>query len=291
MGDVIWQTSEAADVTAIERLWQDVATRGWLDATCAHVVIHVAGWTPDDVAVRTARVLMDILRRDRPSCTISVVDDHAAAAEWPGARLLDVSRRPVHRVDSACLRGGAPIPELWLEDFRLITVAAVAPHPKLRLAAILAAQARLVSAPDAREVERMYVAHRLMASDVGVACGTLSFGDDKSPRWWASSADDIALETHVAAAAGATPVELPHCRYLARHEVLSLASVSVRGRSPVLRGYLASPAGAFARQGLADLGFLGRRTMDDCRRAAANLHRLPQFVRRRLPAALRPRSA
>src|SRR5262249_5005273 len=152
---------------------------------------------------------------------------------------------------------------------------------------ILAAQARLLDAPRALDLDVAFAAHRLMRSDLCVACGHEMFGDPRSTPWWAIGPDDVALERAVAARAGVTADALPVVRHFARHELLRSTHDLNPDDAPSLHGYVAP----LNRVALSRLGALvaerGRRVATDLRLGAHNIKRLPQFLERRMPGVAR----
>jgi hypothetical protein len=133
----------------------------------------------------------------------------------------------------------------------------------------------------------MFGAHRLLRSDLCIACGSTTYGDPASETWWAIGPDDAALDRAIAWQAGGEPDALPVFRHFARHEALTPNADHLVDGAPRLRGYLA-PAGRIAFERLvASAAVRGRRIVEDVQLGARNLRRLPQFIERRMPSAAR----
>ena len=293
MKPVTWLTTGANESAAPETLWQDIARCGWLPTQPGRVVIHAPGMDDDPRVRDTVRSLATFLHRLAPPPRIEIVDGTAASgtadpfADWPGVERLDLRRHPRYLVDVACLRDGAWIPEAWLDDLFVITVAGVAPDGRLGIRGVLAAQAALLDAPHALDLDVAFEAHRLLRPSLGVACGAITHGDARSGSWWAISPDDIALERAVASQAGLHPDALPVLRHFARHELLEPPGTLGDPGAPRIHGYTV-PAW---RVGLARLGETtadrSRRMVKDLELSAHNIRRLPQFLQRRMPSLAR----
>ena len=283
---VLWSTAGVGE-SAPERLWQDAADRGWLPADAAQVVIHV--YDPDGVGLAplTARSLIAHVTSRRAALSVDVIDAKATASDYPRARLLDLEREPRYTVDTACLRDGAPLPALWLRDFFFVTVAAVAPDAALGLRSILAAQGALLAAPDALDLDAAFVAHRLMASSLSVACGHRSARIPASGSWWALGPEDVAVECAVAMSAGIHPASLPVLRHFARHELPHGFAAADVVDAPRLAAYQVPSWRVALARGAALAGHRLRQARTDAVLARRNLRRLPQFLQRRLPALSR----
>jgi hypothetical protein len=242
------------------------------------VVVYVAG--RDRLVVETAQSLLDWLNRQQLAERVEVLDLSGDRSPWGGNALVDLNTAPL-RIDAARLRAGATVPALWLEDFLLVAVCAAAPDPQSGLSAVLAAQARLLGGGVARTCDLFYEAHRLLAADVSVACGSLRFGERGSGTWWAGSDSDVALEAAIARAAGGAPERLLQLRHLAQREPLDLR-VSEGGRAPSLQGYLAPAWRTWLGRAGAEGGYVVRTAVEDLRAAASNLRRTRSFLERRL---------
>lgn len=234
--------------------------------------------------VETARNLVAHLRR-AGNVAIDVIDPGGNAAEWPGQRWIDLERVDRLRIDAVCLRNGAMVPTFWLDGFHLITITGAAPDPRYGLSAVLAAQADLLGGDDVDDLGAIFEAHRLLAADVYIACGTRSFGSPRSESWWAASNDDVSLECALAVAAGVAPAMLPALRYLARHQTMD-TSDPIPQAPFALEGHVAAPGTVrIARTRASVLRFV-HRLREDVALTSANLHRIPQFIERRWPGLL-----
>ncbi|MBI3769548.1 MAG: hypothetical protein HY271_13815 [Deltaproteobacteria bacterium] len=241
-----------------------------------------------DALVRdTARSLVAFLAKSSTPPRIDIIDPHGDAADWPGAGVLDPTSGPRYRTDVACLRDGALIPELWFDAFFLVTIAAAAPDRSLGLRVILAAQADMLEAPGALDLDAIVAAHRLMSSSLCISCGSITFSTPESGSWWAASPNDLTLERAVAAAAGVGSDPLPIFRHLARHEADGGTMEMTRGEAPTLRGYLEPRWRVGLRRSASNFAHGARRVGQDVRLSAQNLRRLPSFVQRRLPDVVR----
>lgn len=290
MATVTWHTAGATDGRAAA---QDLL----LGAETARVlgrdrlVIHVAREHRTPLVVVTARALIERARSRPLGRRIEVIDAVGHAEDWNPASLLDLRRQPRYRVDGACGRGGVSIPALWFEPFSLVTIAAAAPDPRYRVSAILAAQAPLLDPSTGLDLDLMFEAHRLVAPDLAIVCGSVIFGAPMSGSWWAVSDDDVVLEMAVAAAAGADPTSLPQLRRMARHETLTPRWHDVGSPAPRLQGYLAPPWRTALARSQRSVGYAATSAIRDVIAGMHNLQRLPQFVRRRWPFQRHPDGA
>ena len=260
MPAVTWHTDGS-----VEALWPAVL-RG---TPHERVVVHVGSAGGQRHAAETAKSLVAFLRTQHPAGRVDVID----LARDPSPC------EPRILVDAVRLRAGASVPTLWLEPFFLIRVCDATPDPRYGVTSVLAAQATLLDGTHDRDLDVIYEAHRLLAADLSIACGSVRFGERASGPWWAASASDVALEAGVAFAAGAVPERLPHLRHVARHEIVSLEP-SFDGTPPALAGYLTPRWHVRLRRVLVDAGHLGRTIRADGAAAAANLYRIPDFIQR-----------
>ncbi len=284
MATVRWTKAAPGALRPEDAWWQSLAETGWLGARGGRIVVHVARSARSTLVVETARSLIAYLRRTTDAA-IDVIDPGGSAAAWPGVGWVDLDAAERLRIDAVCLRGGASVPTLWLEDFRLITVTGVAPDARYGLAGVLAAHADLLPDAEHDDLEAAYEAHRLLAADVDIACGTRRYGAPDSESWWAASDDDVSLERALAAAAGVAPATLPAFRHLARHELMTVPNDIAAG-AVALEEYVAPEGTVRAARARARLARLGRMVREDVGLAAANLHRIPQFIERRWPGLL-----
>src|SRR5690242_20204409 len=112
MAAVTWCTGESpAD------LWPAVLAR-----VPRRVVVHLASGGRDPRIAATASSLIGFLRETAPSCRIELIDRTGNRASRRPHPLIDLAAAPPLVVDAAGLRGGAPVPALWLEPFHLVTV-------------------------------------------------------------------------------------------------------------------------------------------------------------------------
>ena len=151
------------------------------------------------------------------------------------------------------------------------------------LAPVMATYTKLKTARE--DLEAAYEAHRLLAADLDIACGTRRYGAPDSESWWAASNDDVSLERALATAAGVAPATLPALRYLARHELMT-APNEISASAVALEQYVAPAGTVRAVRTRTRLARLGRMIREDVGLAAANLHRIPQFIERRWPGVL-----
>jgi hypothetical protein len=270
LATVIWADGSDA-------LWRAIEERGWM-ATRERVVVHVG----DDARARAAaRALIGLLRRGAPGSQVRVID--AVGSGWGDVPVVDLDAEPRWTLDAVRLRGGVDVPALWLESFALVRVVAPSPDPRLGVSAVLASAATLL-ADRGRDLDRIYEAHRLLAADVNVAVGDVTFGAPGSGEWWAASDGDLALEEAIALASGRPRGSLPALRHVARHELVD-AEIESLGSGPALRGHLAAPARVWASRLAEETRHAARTVGDDLRAATANLHRAPGFVRKHLRRA------
>ena len=291
---VRWHTTQPSDPTTPPALWRDGAGLGWLPTPQARVIVHVAnpsagrvaGQSAGRAATDTARSLVDFRREHAIAPRIEMIAPPDVPA-WPGVERLDLRTRARYHVDVACLRDGARVPEDWLDDVFVVTIAGAAPDARLGLRCVLAAQAEILDATAALDLDAIFVAHRLVRASLSVACGTVSYGDPGSGTWWAISPDDVALERAVALQAGAEPDALPVFRHFARHEARTPTAFTMADGAPTLRGYVAPARTVALGRFNATLAERRRRVLEDLRLGMQNLRRLPQFLERRVPAMKR----
>jgi hypothetical protein len=286
MTDVVWLTAPDGDRSRAGSLWEQAAAREWIPRTRGRVVIHVQGARQDALVRDTARSLVAFLAKSSAPPRIDIIEPRGDAADWPGVGVLDPTSGPRYRTDVACLRDGALIPELWFDAFFLVTIAAAAPDRSLGLRVILAAQADMLEAPGALDLDVIVAAHRLMSSSLCISCGSITFGTPESGSWWAASPNDLALERAVASAAGVGPDALPIFRHLARHEVDDGAPEMRCDDAPTLHGYREPGWRVALRRSASNFVYGARRVGQDVRLSAQNLRRLPAFVQRRLPGTM-----
>lgn len=284
MAGAHWTKAAASTDHPPDSWWRALADAGGLDgATNRRAVVHVARSSRNRLAVETARSLIAFLRPT--SGSVEVIDPAGSAAEWPGIGWIDLASCERVRIDAVCLRNGAAIPSLWLEDFFLITVTGIAPDPRYGIAGILAGQAGLLVDAGRDDLGAIFEAHRLLAADLNVACGTLRFLSAESESWWAASTEDVSLECAIAAAAGAQPATLPHLRYLAQHEVMTTTGETTAAPY-ALQDYLPSQSAISRARAWARAARLAWMVRQDVGLAAANLYRIPEFIERRWPGLL-----
>ena len=284
MATVRWTKATPGALCPDDTWWQSLSDAGWLTARGGRIVVHVARSARSTLVVETARSLIAHLRR-MTDAAIAVIDPGGSPSAWPGVAWIDLAAAERLRIDAVSLRGGAMVPTLWLEDFRLVTVTGVAPDARYGLAGVFAAHADLLPDAESGDLEAAYEAHRLLAADLDIACGTRRYGAPDSESWWAASDDDVSLERALAAAAGIVPATLPALRHLARHELMTVPNESSAG-AVALEQYVAPANTVRAARTRIRLARLGRMVREDVRLAAANLHRIPQFIERRWPGLL-----
>ena len=104
-------------------------------------------------------------------------------------------------------------------------------------------------------------------------------GTPASERWWAVSPSPIALDQHVASAAGLNPRRVPNIQALARHFVLPPVPVC-SGALPRLSRCV-SPF-LYARASRVQSVIQSRfcRLNDDFMASRRNLHKIPELLRR-----------
>jgi hypothetical protein len=249
-------------------VWHEVDSLAWLPLA-PRIVVQVGGGGDRALATETARSLVEFLETRRVA-DVEIVD----ADRVPAASL---------RVGCVTSPGELVVPADWFESHALVTIAAAAPCAAARLAAGLDAQAealRRLGNPHAPS-DLVYEAHRLAASDLVVVCGRADFGVADSEAWWAVGADAVAVDATVVAAAGGEPDALPWLRALARHQTLP-APAALRGSLPDIRGHLAGAWRSRRHAVGARLSASAAAVRRDARMLRHNVHRIPNFVRRRL---------
>ncbi|HVN87209.1 MAG TPA: hypothetical protein VMW17_20445 [Candidatus Binatia bacterium] len=274
-----WQADEAVQLRS---LWDRVAALAWIPGDAARFVIQIGQRCRTQLAVATARSLAVFLHDRQPRAKVEIVDPDGRR-EWGSFALYDVAAAEPLGVAGLAATRGLRVPRLWFESFHLITVAAAHPDPAARVAAVLDAQAdplrRLRNAYS--DDVLAYEAHRLAASDLSIACGTMSWTEPTAECWWAVSTSDIAADHAVALATGIAPMELPTLRRFARHELIP-PDVTLQSTLPSLDGYATSMWRARTHA--------ARERIIDARRALAydfatgrrNVHKIPGYVRRQL---------
>jgi hypothetical protein len=277
-----WRDGAAAPARA---LWERLDGLGWLPADPGRIVIQLGQGCRSPLAVETVRSLAGFLRERTLSAPIQILDQAAEADAWAAFDPYDVTAVEPLCVSAVAAKRGLRVPAFWFEPSFLITVAAAHPDAVTRLAGVLDAQADPLRRLRNRYTSGVlaYEAHRLAASDLSIACGTASWNDPASEHWWAVSASDVAVDQAVAAAAGVDATELPVLRGFARHELIG-ASVEPAGTLPRLRGYVAPRLVASVHAARSRLGASGLAVAHDAALVRHNLHKIPNFVRRRLAA-------
>jgi hypothetical protein len=262
--------NEAARETALARLWDRVAERGWLTTAEPRVVVRVADGHRSPLAVETARSLVE--RLAGMGVPADLVDGRPAALESVGV--------------AGILLPELHVPAAWLDAFMFVTVTGAGPDPDHRLGAILAAQAEPLrwAGTDGPPTTVALEAHRLGASDLAVVCG-----DAEGDAWWLVSPSDLAVEIALARACGVDGGTLPLIRALAAHESVPAVG-GIEGALPRLGGLVGSGLSARMRRPLWAARGASAAAVRDAAMIRRNLGKLPGFVRRKL-AARRPRSA
>ncbi len=284
MTTVRWTTAAPGALQPDDAWLRSLADAGWLAPRNGRVVVHVARSARSTLVVETARALTAYLRRTTDAA-MDVIDPGGSASAWPGVGWIDLATTERVRIDAVCLRNGAMVPTLWLEDFLLVTVTGVAPDARYGLAGILAAQADLLPDAEHEDLDAAYEAHRLLAADLHIACGTRRYGAPDSGSWWAAGSNDVTLERALATAAGVAPATLPAFRHFARHELMT-SSDDISPGAVALEQHVAPTGTVRAARARTHLARLGRMVREDVGLAAANLHRIPQFIERRWPGLL-----
>ncbi len=267
--------------------WDELTTHGYFEnARTRPIVLYVARGGSEPRVVATARGFLAFLRRRLPHTAVEVLDLRRAASDWPDVPRVDLDAHPRRRLAAPRLPMGVDVPGRWLEPFFLVTIAGAAPDPHYVVSSVLAAQAELLRPQPGWDLDLVFEAHRLFAADLNVACGSRIYGDDTSDSWWAASTHDVSLEAAIAAAAGAGPLDVPQLAHLARHETTSMVrAAKVFGDVPRLERYLAPRSTVWRARARERLRHSSWMIGTDVRLAAANLSRIPQFVRRRWPRA------
>ncbi len=264
--------------------WRELADAGALPRG-PRTVVHLPARLRTPVVVATMQSLVRFLRRDHARA-VAVIARGFGADACAGAELLPYSIVGASLVESPRLWPGTPIADVWFEPVSLITIAGAGPDPRYRIAGVLAANAELLSSAAGLDLDLALEAHRLLAPDLAIACG--SVGGD---TWQAASTSDVGLDRALARAAGIDPSTLPIVRHLRSHEVLEPGERDAGDPIPRLAG-LAAPAW---RVRVSRAGARAAHTCDvattDLRTSIANLRRIPQFVARRSPPWLRLRGA
>jgi len=280
MTAVRWHIGDAAEEG--RALWPELERAGWFGHH-RRIVIHVpqAGRTP--LATATARSLIRFLTASGGPTRVDVIDSPEDAAAWQPATVVDPRVHSGLRVESPGVPDGTPIPELWLEEFCPVTIAPARPDRAYGLAGVLVGQAELVVEEQAFDLDRIAEAYRLLAPAVSVVCGAVDY-DGPGASWWAASTDAATLDRAVARAAGYRPEDVPYLAYLERHTRVN-DGPAADATAPRLRGYQSSSLAVRAERARRRLAHVRRTVIDDTRRGAINLRRIPDFIRRRLPAA------
>lgn len=284
MATVHWTTATAGSVKPTQSWWETLEQEGSFDDLKGRrAIIHLACPTRSAIAYETTRSLLAFLR-EQTDGTCHVLESGGDASRWSGTERIDLDCSGRLKVDAACLRNGALVPSLWLEDFFLVTVAGVTADPRYGIRGVLAAQATLLNVTGAEDLGAIFEAHRLLAADLNVACGTRRGELADSDSWWAASTDDVSLECAIAAASGITPMELPHLRYMARHETMPTATDTPGAIR--LENNVAPPSTIRLTHASREIRRWTDAIRQDVTLASANLHRIPQFIERRWPGLL-----
>ena len=263
----------------VRNVLAQAASLGWLDGATGRAVLHVGAVGRTTLAVETAQALAALLRERAPSLRLEILDPAEDGGEWNGFPRLAVDRHETVEVHGP--RGIAVrVPLLWFESFFLVTVAAVHPDRRWRIAGVLQAQAEMLAYlnPGMASGVLLAEAHRLGASDLAIACGSHPTDGD----WWVASPIDVLVEGSVARAAGIDPRHLPSIRTIARHELLESWEATTAG--PELSGLAGGAAAASVLAAREHGASAVRRTLEDARLVSRNLRKVPQALRRRLAA-------
>jgi hypothetical protein len=269
----------APRAAVLRDLLTQVASLGWFDGPAGRAILHVGASGRSTLAAETALAVAATLRERAPSLRLEVLDPAEASGEWNGVPRLAVDREDTVQVlgpRSIAVR----VPRFWFESFFLVTVAAVHPDRRWRIAGVLQAQAELLAYlnPGMASSVLLAEAHRLGASDLAIACGS----HPTDGAWWVASPNDVLVDGSVARAAGIDPRDLPGIRTIARHELVE--SWEATGSAPELSG-LAHGAGTARILAAREQGVTAvRRTLEDARLVSRNLRKVPQALRRRLAA-------
>lgn len=275
-----WRQDSWPRERALRELWGQLRQRNWVNPSAPRVVVRVGqGWcTP--VVTETAASLGNILRTWLPEVEVRVLDAPLRATEAGQAIRVAGIRTPE-----------LIVPMDWFDSFFLVTVTGIGPDPLGRVHGVLGAQAEPLRqlgndiAPEALLCE----AHRLAASDLVIACGTLDRNDESSEAWWIVSSSDVAADVVISRACGVAPGQLPVLRAFATHEVLPTVA-EIGSDPPDLTGIPAPALSARVRATWAGMTVAGRALVRDVQTIGQNLRKVPNFVRRKM-AARRGRAA
>jgi hypothetical protein len=269
----------APRAAVLRDLLTQVASLEWLDGPAGRAVLHVGASGRSTLAAETALAVAAMLRERAPSLRLEVLDPAEVGGEWNGVPRLVVDREDTVQVQGP--RGIAVrVPRFWFESFFLVTVAAVHPDRRWRIAGVLQAQAEILAYlnPGMASSVLLAEAHRLGASDLAIACGSHPTDGD----WWVASPNDLLVDGSVARAAGIDPRDLPSIRTIARHELVE--SWEATAPAPELSS-LAHGAGTARVLAAREQSVTAvRRTLEDARLVSRNLRKVPQALRRRLAA-------
>ena len=233
----------------LHHFWAKIEQHGWLDCETQCIVVQIGPSSACELVQKTAASLLDFLHERCPEQELNLIDGNAmldsTRQRW-GDRVV----RPPHLSEeriiltSPCFPDGVSAPTLWLQPLFLITLCSLEPDALGRLSGFLRAQAAILPRNTLEAHlyydEMIYESHRLAASDLGIVCGPVSRQHPQATAFWAASPNDIALELTLARAAGLQPQDLPHLRFLKRHEIIPYDHVGLEGEWPQLEGY-ASP--------------------------------------------------
>lgn len=233
--------------------WSKLLNSNWLDPSQGPVVIRPSEECSSLIIDYTARSLIDYLRQKAPEFKPICWDNRCGLT----ASLQELNKENSHlssanfvwNAQSIFFPTGVPLSSAIFAPHCLITITTPFSDPQLRHSSILSVQAELISLSkilrNIFKMECIYEAHRLLRSDVVIVCGPVSKRNIEKGWFWAASNNDIGAEVIIARAAGLKAEDLPHIRYLQKHEIVRFDNLMVDGIIPHLEGYSASAVRAW----------------------------------------------
>jgi hypothetical protein len=283
---VHWRRADLRTGDPLAEWWSVLDADGLLPKA-PRIVLHVPSCLRTSQVVATMQSLIAFLRRGSNATEISVVAPDLDADACGGLAIVSLPDDRVAIVDSPRLFPGTPVADLWFEPIFSITLTGVASDPRYGLAGALVAQSELLKGVRGLDLDRIFEAHRLLAADLTIACGTkASSADTAHDRWWAASTSDVALDTAIARAADIVPATLPVLMHLTRHEAVESSQRNAGDEPPRLIGYAPRRWRSRTVRARIRVAYAAAATSRDVRAAARNLRRIPQFLARRRPSWL-----
>ena len=246
-------SEEPLESIDLSSLWSKLLKSNWIDPSQGRVVIRTGEDCIYQITEHTARSLSAYLSQKEPKFDPIYWDNRFDLTEFLQGLENENSRSShanfIWNAKSIFFPKGVPLSSLMFTPHSLITITTPFSDPQLKHSSILSVQAELIpfskTIRNIFKMECIYEAHRLLRSDVTIVCGPISTSDLQKGWFWAVSNNDIGVEIFIARAAALKEKDLPHLRYIQKHEIIRINNLISEDKLPKLEGYSTSSAKAW----------------------------------------------